>query len=447
MKLLMMPLCLKNTFSKQRWSIIVFALSLLLASPQLWSAAPNKNNAIDRIVAIVNDDVITAIELALELETIKQQLRQRSTQMPPDAVLEKQVLDRLVVTRIQLQRAERRLLKVDDETLNSAIDNIASQNGLGLSEFRRALESSGMSYSDYRARVRDEMVIARLQQREVRRQITVTDQEIEDFLANRDLQTQGNDEYRLQHILLAVPEAAAPEKIQAVKQKAQDILNQLKAGDDFAQIAIAQSDGQQALNGGDLGWRKLAEIPSLFSSLVKDMQQGDFSELIRSPSGFHIIKLAETRSSDVQHIVNQTLARHILVKTSDLVSSDEALEKVQLLKQRISSGEDFARIATANSDDKGSAADGGNLGWVNPGTMVKEFEEAMDKLQPGEISVPVKTQFGWHLILVEDRRKHDNTEAFLRNQARQFIMEQKIGPALENWIRQIKDESFVQIRL
>lgn len=423
---------------------IVFLTMLSLIS---MAAVQDKNDAIDRIVAIVNDDVITFVELELELDVIKQQLRQRQTQMPPEEILQKQVLDRLVVNRIQLQRAEKRLLKVDDETLNKAIENIARQNGIGINEFRRALEASGMNYGEYRARVKDEMVIARLQQREVRRKITVTDQEIEDFLANQDLQGRANEEYRIQHILLVVPEAAAPEKIQAVKLKAQQLLENLNSGEDFAQLAITQSDGQQALNGGDLGWRKLAEIPSLFSGLVKNMEQGNISELIRSPSGFHIIKLAEKRSSEAQHIVNQTLARHILIQTSELVSNDEALGKIQQLKQRIDAGEDFAQIATANSDDKASAADGGNLGWVNPGSMVREFEEAMNRLQPGEISVPVNTQFGWHIIRVEDRREHDNTEEFLKKQAREYILEQKIGPALENWIRQIRDESFVKLRL
>jgi peptidyl-prolyl cis-trans isomerase SurA len=430
-------------FCTQLLGIIFLTMISLISS----AAVQDKSDSIDRIVAIVNDDVITLVELELELDVIKQQLRQRQTQMPPENILQKQVLDRLVVNRIQLQRAEKRLLKVNDEALNKAIENIANQNGIGINEFRRALEASGMNYGEYRARVKDEMVIAQLQQREVRRKITVTDQEIEDFLANQDLQGRANEEYRIQHILLVVPEAAAPESIQAVKQKAQQLLESLSAGEDFAQLAIAQSDGQQALNGGDLGWRKLAEIPSLFSGLAKNMNQGEISELIRSPSGFHIIKLAEKRSSNAQHIVNQTLARHILIQTTELVSNEEALEKIQQLKQRIDSGEDFAQIATANSDDKGSAADGGNLGWVNPGSMVREFVEAMNKLQPGEISVPVKTQFGWHIILVEDRREHDNTEEFLRSQARDYILEQKIGPALENWIRQIRDESFVKLRL
>ncbi|WP_455209337.1 peptidylprolyl isomerase [Kaarinaea lacus] len=431
----------------QKSHLALMVIIIMLCDSSSLLAAVDKSNAFDRIVAIVNDDVITYVELTNELNVIKQQLRQQQTQLPPDSILEKQVLDRLVVTRIQLQHAEKRLLKVDDESLNQAIANIASQNGIDINAFRQALESNGMNYSEYRERVRDEMVIARLQQREVQRRINVTDQEIEDFLANQDLQDSSNEEYRLQHILLVVPEAAAAERIQAVKQKAQQLLVKLQSGEDFAQVAIADSDGQQALNGGDLGWRKLAEIPTLFSGLVRNMQVGELSDVIRSPSGFHIIKLAEKRSADVQHIVKQTLARHILIQTNELVSSDEALERLQQLKQRIDNGEDFSQIASAHSDDKGSAADGGNLGWVNPGTMVREFEDAMNKLQPGEVSTPIRTQFGWHLIRVEDRREHDNTEEFLKRQAREYIMQQKLGPALENWIRQIKDEAFVQLRL
>jgi len=426
---------------------LVFLLFVgMLATSSALLAAVEKGNAVDRIVAIVNDDVITSAELEAELNIIKQQLRQQQTQLPPDSILEKQVLDRLVVTRIQLQHAEKRLLKIDDESLNSAIANIARQNGLDIVTFRQALEASGLNYNEYRERVRNEMIIARLQQREVQRKINVTEQEIDDFLANQDLQDSSSDEYRLQHILLVVPEAAAAERIQAAKQKAQQILEQLKGGADFTQMAIADSDGQQALNGGDLGWRKLAEIPTLFSSLVRDMQVGELSDVIRSPSGFHIIKLTEKRSSDPQHIVEQTLARHVLIQTNELVSGAEALGRVQQLKQRIDNGEDFAQIASAHSDDKGSAADGGSLGWVNPGTMVKDFEDAMNRLQPGEVSDPVKTQFGWHIIKVEDRRQHDNTEEFLKRQAREFILQQKLGPALENWIRQIKDEAFVQLR-
>lgn len=436
------------SFLTTRW-LLCLALALTL-SPLAGAAVDDntaKRDAFDRIVAIVNDDVITQTELEFEMDAVKQQLRQQQTPVPSDSVLQKQVLERLIMMRIQLQRAERRLLRVDDESLNQAIENIARQNGLDLSQFRRALESSGLSYNEYRERIRDEMVISRLQQRQVQRKINVTDQEISDFLANRDLQDRSNEEYHLQHILFEVPEAANAERIQAAKQKAQNVLQQLKEGADFTQMAIANSDGQQALSGGDIGWRKLAEIPSLFADLVVDMEKGGLSDVIRSPSGFHIIKLADKRSDEKQHIVEQSRARHILIQPGDTLTEEAAKERLVQLKQRIDAGESFEKIATAHSDDKGSAADGGNLGWVNPGTMVKEFEDAMNELQPGELSDPVKTRFGWHLILVEDRRKHDNTEDFLRKQAREYLRQQKLGPALQTWLRQIKDESFVEVRL
>jgi peptidyl-prolyl cis-trans isomerase SurA len=430
--------------------LILCLIAGALATPMAGAAMKDnvdKSGAFDRIVAIVNDDVVTQQELDFEMNAVKQQLRQKRTPVPSDDVLEKQVLDRLILMRIQLQRADKRLIKVDDESLNQAIENIARQNGLGLPEFRRALESSGLSYSDYRERVREEITISRLQQRQVQRKINVTDQEIDDFLANRDLQDRSNEEYHLQHILFEVPEAASAEIIQQAKQKAQQVLQKLKSGADFTQMAIANSDGQQALSGGDIGWRKLAEIPGLFADLVVKMKVGDLSGVIRSPSVFHIIKLADKRSQEKQHIVQQTKVRHILIKPNELLSDEEARKRLAQLKQRIDSGESFAKIATAHSDDKGSAADGGSLGWVNPGTMVKEFEDAMNDLQPGEVSDPVKTRFGWHLIEVEDRRKHDNTEQFLREQARDYLRQQKLGPALQTWLRQIKDESFVDVRL
>lgn len=429
--------------------LISMAFGLMIPVSVLAAANDNadKSDAFDRIVAIVNDDVITQLELEFELNAVKQQLRQQQTPFPSDDVLKKQVLDRLVLMRIQLQMAEKRLLRVDDESLNNAIENIARQNSLDLVQFRRALESSGLSYSDYRDRVRKEMVISRLQQQQVQRKINVTDQEISDFLANRDLQDDSHEEYHILHMLFAVPEAANAERIQQAKQKAQEILDKLKQGGDFAQLAIANSDGQQALSGGDIGWRKLPEIPSLFTDIVKKMPVGGVSDIVRSPSGYHLIKLAEKRSKDAPHIVNQTKAHHILIKPTALLSSDEARKRLVQLKQRIEGGESFEQIATAHSDDKGSAADGGDLGWINPGSMVDEFEDAMNNLQPGQLSDPVKTRFGWHLIRVDDRRRHDNTDEYLRNQAREFIMQQKLGPALQSWLRQIRDESFVELRL
>jgi len=426
--------------------VILIIVSMLVFSINV-SAAVDKQNAINSIVAIVNDNVITLVELEEEIKAIKMQLAQQRVQMPSDEQLVKQVLERLILTRIQLELAQQRHLDVDDESLNNAISNVANGNGMDIMQFRRALESSGMPFVEYRERIRKEMIISRLQQRQVYRKINVTDQEIADFLANQELRDRTNEEYRLQHLLLVVPEAASGETIQKIKSRAEDIMSQLNSGADFAQMAIANSDGQQALEGGDLGWRKLAEIPSIFAEFITKMKVGELSNIVRSPSGFHIIKLAEKRDNEPQHIVTQTRARHILLQIDEVQTEEEVKTRILQLKQRIESGDDFATIATANSQDKGSAGSGGDLGWIDPGTMVKDFEDALNKLEVNQISDPVKTQFGWHLIKVEERRKYDNTEQFMKNTARQFIQEQKRGPALENWLRQIRDEAFVELRL
>jgi peptidyl-prolyl cis-trans isomerase SurA len=420
-------------------SIVVLTLPLLAHSAQ--------RQILDRVVAVVNDDVITELQLQSELKNIKQQLSAQRMSLPPDDVLQKQILERMIVLNIQLQDADRRHIRVDDETINNTVENIARQNNMTLMQFSQALRADGMDYAEFRNRIGDELTINRLQQREVANRVTVTEQEVDDFLASQESQSSPNDEYRLAHILVSVPEAATTERIQNAKQKAQKILDELKQGANFEQLAIAQSDGQQALQGGDLGWRKLAQIPSLFAKLVTQMEVGQNSDAIRSPSGFHIIKLMEKRSNETQHIVNQTKVRHILIKPDLILSSTEAKTRIEQLKQRIEGGEDFAELATSHSHDKGSAGQGGDLGWVNPGVMVKPFEEAMNALPINEISEPVLTQFGWHIIQVLDRRQFDDTEEYRRNQAREAVRQRKIEPAMANWLRRIRDEAFVEVRL
>jgi peptidyl-prolyl cis-trans isomerase SurA len=424
-------------------AMLLFLPALLLPVP----AHSTQRQALDRIVAVVNDDVITALELDSELQNIKQQLRGQRMALPPDDVLQKQVLERMIVLNIQLQDAERRHIRVDDDTINNTVENIARQNNMTIMQFSQALRSDGVDYSDFRKRIGDELTIKRLQQREVANRVTVTEQEVDDFLASQEAQSSPNNEYRIAHILVSVPEAATAERIQSAKQKAQNILEQLDQGADFAQLAVAQSDGQQALQGGDLGWRTLAQIPSLISTAVSQMDIGQHSEAIRSPSGFHIFKLVDKRSKEVQHIINQTKVRHILIKPDVVLSSAEAKKRIEQLKQRIEGGEDFAQLATSHSDDKGSASQGGDLGWVNPGVMVQPFEEAMNALKIGEISDPVQTRFGWHILQVLDRRQFDDTEEYKRNQARETVRQRKIEPAMANWLRRIRDEAFVEVRL
>jgi peptidyl-prolyl cis-trans isomerase SurA len=424
--------------------LILAALLVLLLPSQGFSA---QRQALDRIVAVVNDDVITALELNTELQSIKQQLRSQRMSLPPDDVLQKQVLERMIVLNIQLQDADRRHIRVDDEAINNTVENIARQNNMTIMQFSQALRSDGLDYSEFRKRIGDELTINRLQQREVANRVTVTEQEVEDFLASQESQSAPSDEYHIAHILVSIPEAATAERIQSAKQKAQKILDDLNQGTDFAQLAVAQSDGQQALEGGDLGWRTQAQIPSLIAATIANMQEGQYSDAIRSPSGFHIFKLMDKRSNEVQHIVNQTKVRHILIKPDLILSSSEARKRIEQLKQRIEGGEDFAQLATTHSDDKGSATQGGDLGWVNPGVMVQPFEEAMNALPIGQVSDPVQTRFGWHILQVLDRRKFDDTEEYKRNQAREVVRQRKIEPAMANWLRRIRDEAFVEVRL
>ena len=407
----------------------------------------DKTGSIERIVAIVNEDIITQVELESEMKLIKQQIRAQRSNLPPDSLLEKQVLDRLIAMKIQLQMADSRRIRVDDESLNRAIETMARKNQLSLDQFRQVLERQEINFSEYREKIRNEMIMTRLQQRQVIRSINVTEQEIEDFLANQDLRDSSQDEIRLQHILVVIPEAANPDMIRKAREKAETVVDKLKAGEDFADVAIAYSEGQQALEGGDLGWRKLAEIPTLFSGLVKNMKTGDVSDIVRSPSGFHIIKLAEKRSDEKQYIIEQTKARHILISKEGAITKEEIITRLKNIKQRVEGGESFAELATANSEDKGTAANGGDLGWINPGTMVNEFEEEMNKLAINEISEPFESRYGWHIMQVTDRRNHDSTEEFQKKNALDILRQRKMGPALENWLRQMRDEAFVQIRL
>ena len=420
---------------------------VLLCTLPAWGTARAEGELLDRIVAVVNDDVITQQELTHEIAQVKKQLQAQNTRLPSDEVLSRQLLDRMILRQIQLQMAERANMRVDDDTLNNTVANIARQNGLSLEQFRAVLEKDGMDYTRYREYLRDEILIGRLQKRQVHDQISITPQEIDSFLANEAAHGGAQLEYHLGHILISVPEAASAEDIAKARKKAEAVLADLRKGADFQETAVAVSEGRQAMEGGDLGWRRGDALPSLFADWVVNQQPGAISDLIRSPSGFHIIKLLETRSNQPQFMVKQTHARHILVKVSDAVSEEMAKHRILSLKQRLDAGEDFAELARANSDDPGSAADGGDLGWFGPGTMVEPFEKAMDALAPGEISAPVQTRFGWHIIQVLERREVDNTDAMRRSKAMDAIRARKLEPALESWLRRIRDEAYVENRL
>ncbi|NOX91371.1 MAG: molecular chaperone SurA [Gammaproteobacteria bacterium] len=404
-------------------------------------------NPLDRIVAVVNDEVITALELKAEMGLIKKQLSQQNTQLPSDAVLKKQLLDRMILRRIQLQMAKRGSIRVDDDMLNRTLENIAAQNRMSLSQFRSALQSEGINFESFRENMRDEITVNRLQQRQVRSRIVVTQQEIDNFINNQKLRGGEDKEYHLGHILVSVPEAANAQEIKAARTKAEKIVRDLRANADFAQTAIALSDGQQALEGGDLGWRRADALPSLFADWVVQQNVNNVSDALRSPSGFHIIKMLDIRDNQPQHMITQTHARHILIKPFDETENSDARARLEKIRERIIAGEDFGALAKAHSDDPGSGAEGGELGWVNPGEMVPNFEQGMNALDVGELSELVRSRFGWHLIQVLERRKQDVTEQVRNKNANDAIRARKLDPAMQAWVRRIRDEAFVQNRL
>lgn len=426
-------------------SVLLFFTTTVLST--VVSAVVTVNNPLDRIIAVVNDDVITEIELDTEVSNIKKQLRQQNTNFPSDAVLRKQLLERMILRRIQLQMAKRVHLRVDDEMLNRTLDNIAAQNKLSLDGLRNSLERDGIDYSQFRENMRDEIIINQLQQRQVHNRINITNQEIVRFLENLESRGEKTTEYRIGHILVAIPEAASAEQISQAKEKSSKIIQTLNEGGDFAQTAVAMSDGQKALEGGDIGWRRYEALPTLFSEWATKQDVGKVSHPIRSPSGFHIIKLLGKRDNAQQHVVTQTHARHILIRTGEFSNANEARDRIVKIRERILAGEDFAKLAKAFSDDPGSSTNGGDLGWVNPGEMVPPFEKAYKGLNINQLSDPVQTRFGWHIIEVLGTRTHDNTESVKRKKAQETIRARKIEPALQNWLRRLRSEAFVENRL
>ena len=414
--------------------------------PLILTTSVNAGVPLDRIVAIVNEDVIMQSELRNKLRALINQISEQNTQLPPRDIMERQVLEQLIMNKLQLQFAANTGILVDDETLNRAISNIAAENKVNLSQFREILERDGYSYEAFREDIRNEIVIARLRQRQVDNRISVTDREIDYHLANEEVQGGIETEYRLSHILIAIPEDATPEEIEQVKLVAGKALEDLANGEDFAKLARTISDGQQAQDGGDLGWRKADDIPNLFAGQVSTLQEGEVSELIQNPSGFHIIKLTEVRSGD-KFMVTQTLARHILIRPNELVTDNDAKTRLEQLLIRLKGGDNFEELARSHSEDPGSAVNGGDLGWSNPGDMVPEFENEMNRLEPGEISEPFRSPFGWHIVQVLERRQHDNTEDLKRARAREIIRARKIEEAQLNWLRDLRDEAYVEYRL
>lgn len=424
-------------------TVIKYLLSSLLLLAAM--AAHAATEELNRIVAVVNDDVVLESELATKLEIIREQLRAQNTQLPPEDVLRKQVLERVIVDKLQLQLAAANNIQIDDETLNGNLRNIAEQNGMSLEQFRTTLESEGHSFAAFREEIRNQIIIARLHQQMVGNRINVSEQEVDNQLAN--MKTTGGDEkeYHLSHILVPVPEGATPDAIRAAQRQAEETVAKLRGGADFATTAVAVSAGQTALQGGDLGWRSAAQLPTVLAETIRALAPGEITDPIRAAGGFHIVKLNEVRG-DGRHVVTQTHVRHILLTPDELLPESEVQNRLAQLRERIIGGEDFAALARSHSKDKVSASKGGDLGWVNPGDLVPQFEEVMNRLKPNEVSEPVQTRFGWHIIQVLDRREHDSTDEFRRNKVREQIRKRKTDEELALWLRRLRDEAYVEYR-
>ncbi len=423
--------------------LLLFTLTTVYAEDE---PKPGPQHSINRIVAIVNDDIILSSELDVATSAIVKQLNEKGTQLPGKAILEKEVLDKLVMESLQLQIAATNGITIDDSQLNSEIKELAENNNVSMTEFRNILARDGYSYQAFREDLRKQLTIMQVRRMMVASTIKVNDQEIDNLLATLKASGQGDVEYHLGHILIAIPEAASPAEVQATKARAEATLQRLRGGADFAEVALVSSDSQTALEGGDLGWRSLGQLPSMFLDTVKTMQVGEISNLIRSSGSFHIIKLLDKRG-DERHFVEQTKVRHILIKTDEVNSDEDVQTRIRQLEIRLQGGEDFATLALANSQDTLSAAKGGDLGWINQGDTVPEFEESMNKLAPGEISKPVKSEFGWHLIQVQERRTHDSTEEYERTKVRNLIRAKKYEEELFLWLRRLRDESYVEYRI
>jgi peptidyl-prolyl cis-trans isomerase SurA len=431
----------------------VVLCGLLMAALLIGARAPAQTRDIgahgellDRIAAIVNDGLVLKSELDEQMEAVTKRLQEQKVELPPESVLRQQVLERLVLQEIQAQRAKHVGLTISDEQLNGALQEIAQRNKIPFDELPTALAAQGVDYKQYRESMRKELTLSTLRQRDVIAHINVSPHELDQYLA-RQQSAAANDEFNVSHILLSLPQAATPQQLEDITKKADDIAARASKGEDFGQLAIANSNSQTALDGGQLGWRKGSQLPQFILDLVTKMKPGEVSTPVRTPSGFHIVKLNEVRGGESPVIVNQIHVRHILLKTNELDDDATVREKLAKLRQRILSGEDFAGIASATSQDPGSAPDGGDLGWSGPGTFVPEFDKAIADLKPNEISEPFKTRYGWHIVQMLGTRTYDSTDDMRRQKAFAAIRESKADEETELWLRRLRDEAFVEIKM
>ncbi len=428
---------------------LIISTSLAMVSGLLSHNAYALNNILklDRIVAIVDNHVITEQELDNKVLTVSNRLEKKGTELPPELVLRKQVLERLIIDSIQLQLAEKIGIKVNETQLDKTIALIAKQNQLSLEEFKSALESDGIAYHQFRKDIRGEITISRLKNSEINRRVNVSEGEVDNYLITQENSAdKKQEEFELSYILVRTPEESTPEELEKAHLKVEGILSLLNKGEPFEQVSASFSDAPNALEGGNMGWRNSSQTPPAFLKVLKDLTVGEVSKPLRSPRGFYIIKVTNKRNADFTLIVEQTDTRHILIKLNEAVSEQEAKLKMDMLRERLDNGEDFAELARQYSED-GSANDGGKLGWVSPGDTVPEFEKAMNNLAPGQISEPIRSPFGWHIIQVIERRKQDMTAKAARIKARGEIHARKAEEAYGDWLHEIRDSAFIELRL
>lgn len=429
---------------------IIFLLKLILTLFGLilvslgYAKSENGIKKLDRIIAVVDQDVITEKELQEKINSVTSNLKNQKIEIPSESVLKKQVIERLIANSIQIQLASQTGLKISDAQVDKTIERIAEKNKLNVADFKQTLEKDGTNFYKFREEIRNEITIVQLKEREVDSKIVITDGEIDNFLNAQSKEIQ--DEFEIAHILIRVPEDASPEKIEKLKNKAEEAAKQIQSGKNFTQVSAAFSETSNALEGGNLGWKKASDLPTLFVDALKKIKVGTLSPILRSPNGFHILKLINKQGSSAPVVVEQTHVRHILIKLSEITSENEGRQKLIGIKEKLENGIKFEDMAKQYSEDP-SATNGGDLGWINPGDTVPEFEKTMKQLNINQISDPIKTPFGWHLIQVLEKRSQDMSKESTRMQARQQIKMRKSEEAYQDWLQELRDRSFVELRL
>lgn len=435
-----------------RYLLVAGALAgaMALALPTVSTAAQQ----IDRVVAVVGNGVVLESELAEATQRIRQRLGAEAERIPPD-VLRSQVLDQLIITRLQTQRAKEGGLRVEDDELNEALRGIAEQNDMSLDAFLETVRADGLQPQEFRERVREDLLINKLRQREVNSRVVVTEEDVDRYLESESLRVQENREYRIRHLLISLPDGPSPEELRSARRRSESLRERAVSGDEnFTDLVIAHSDGQKALEGGDLGWMRGGYLPTAFSEVIPRLDKGAISEPFRGASGYHLIKLEDVRSTgdgmpagDERVIVEEVKARHILLEPNEIRDDERARAEAETLRQRILAGDDFAELARTHSDDPASTNQGGDLGWAQPQEYNPALARRLRELEQGEISEPFKSRQGWHIAEVLDRRERDQTEERRRNRARQALARRKIEEEGEVWLRRLRDEAYVEIRL